>query len=61
MARAPLLFCRIFVVVIVVVFVTLCCPMENSGRFRHGNPAATESRYPTLINYEVHSIQIQLK
>ena len=26
-------------------------PMGNSGRFPRGKPAATELRYPTLINY----------
>ena len=30
-------------------------PMENSGHFPQGKPTATESRYPTLINYKVHS------
>ena len=25
--------------------------MEKSGRFPEGKPAATESRYPALINY----------
>ena len=27
-------------------------PMGNSGRFPEGKPAATESRYPTLINHK---------
>ena len=30
-------------------------PWENSGRFPQGKPAATESRYLTLINYKVHA------
>ena len=36
---------------------TLCCSdanfvsMGNSGRFPQGKSAATESRYPTLMNY----------
>ena len=30
-------------------------PMGNSGRFSLGKPAATESRYPPLINYKVHA------
>ena len=30
-------------------------PMGNSGRFPQGKPAATESRYPTLINHKVHA------
>ena len=30
-------------------------PVGNLGRFRQGKPAATESRYPTLINYKVHA------
>ena len=29
--------------------------MGNSVRFSQGKPAATGSRYPTLINYEVHA------
>ena len=32
-----------------------CPPVGNSGRFRQGKPAATESRYPTLINDKVHA------
>ena len=32
-----------------------CFPMGNSGRFPQGKPAATEPRYPTLINHEVHA------
>ena len=33
-------------------------PMGKSGRFSQGKPATTESRYPTLINYQpsVYSI-----
>ena len=30
-------------------------PMGNSDRFPQGKPAATEPRYPTLINYKVHA------
>ena len=30
-------------------------PMGNSGRFTEGQPATTESRYPTLINYKMHA------
>ena len=30
-------------------------PMGNSGGFPEGKPAATESRYSTLINYKVHA------
>ena len=30
-------------------------PMRNSGCFPQGKPAATESRYPTLINHKVHA------
>ena len=30
-------------------------PMGNSCRFPQGKPAATESRYPTLIN-DVHAV-----
>ena len=30
-------------------------PMGNVGRFPQGTPAATKSRYPTLINYKVHA------
>ena len=30
-------------------------PVGNSDRFPQGKPAATESRYPTLINYKVHA------
>ena len=30
-------------------------PMGNSGRFPQGKPGATESRYPTVINYCVHT------
>ena len=29
-------------------------PWGNSGRFPQGKPAATESRYPTLIRNKVH-------
>ena len=29
--------------------------MRNLGCFPQGKPAATESRYPTLINYKVHA------
>ena len=29
--------------------------MRNLGRFPQGKPAATEPRYPTLINYKVHA------
>ena len=29
--------------------------MGNSGRFPQGKPAATESRYPALINYKVRA------
>ena len=29
--------------------------MGNSGRFPQGKPAATESRYPNLINYKAHA------
>ena len=30
-------------------------PMGNLGRFSPGKSAATESRYPTVINYKVHA------
>ena len=30
-------------------------PVGHSGRFPQGNPAATESRYPSLINYKLHA------
>ena len=30
-------------------------PVGNSGSFAQGKPAATESCYPTLINYKVHA------
>ena len=30
-------------------------PMGNLGYFPQGKPAATESCYPTLINYKVHA------
>ena len=42
-----------------VFFLTLCCPNGNFPHIRvafpQGNPAATESSYPTLINYKVHA------
>ena len=49
--------CLYFVFCIFYIFVVLMgiSPMGNSGRFPQGNPAATESRYPTLIHYEVHA------
>ena len=31
-------------------------PMGNLGRFPQGKPAATELRYPTLININVHEL-----
>ena len=42
------------------VFCTLSCPngnslMGNLGRFPQGKPAATESRYSTLINHKVYA------
>ena len=30
-------------------------PVGNSGRFPQGKPAATKSRYPTLMNYKAHA------
>ena len=32
--------------------------MGNSVRFPHGKPAATESRYPTLISQQVHMLAL---
>ena len=34
--------------------------MGISGRFPQEKPAATESRYPTLINYQVHAGSIRV-
>ena len=42
-----------------VIFFLLCCPNgRESVLFSRGKPAATESRYPTLINYQhiVHAV-----
>ena len=35
-------------------------PWEILGRFPQEKPAATESRYPTLINYKVHAVSFRV-